>query len=132
MSALPITLLYGALLALLYLLLSARVIQRRREAGINLGSGGDAEMERRIRAHANFAEYVPLLLILIALLEAGGAAAWLLHGLGAALLLARVLHGYALAFTRHWMAGRFLGTLLTFLVLIVAVGSALVQLLQTA
>lgn len=70
MSALPITTGYAALLALLLLALSMRVVDGRRRFGVNLGDGGNAAMQRRIRAHANFIEYVPLLLILLALLEA--------------------------------------------------------------
>lgn len=42
---------------------------------------------------ANFTEYVPLTLVMLALLEArGGVPAWLLHGLGATFLVGRSLH----------------------------------------
>lgn len=117
--SLPITALYAGLLALLFLVLSIRVVQRRGAAGINLGDGGDPALNRRIRAHANFAEYVPLLLILLALLEGGGAPAWLLHALGIALVAARLGHGYALAFARHFPPGRMVGTALSFLGLLI-------------
>ncbi|MES0875138.1 MAPEG family protein [Sinimarinibacterium thermocellulolyticum] len=114
-----ITPLYAGLLAILFLVLSARVIQKRNV--VSLGDGGDPDLLRRIRGHANFAEYVPLVLVMMAMLEHGGAApAWLLHVLGATLLLARVLHGIALSFTASWKFGRFYGTLLTFIVLVVA------------
>lgn len=117
MSALPVTTVYASLLALVFLVLSVRVVDGRRRFGVNLGDGDNPAMQRRIRAHANFGEYVPLLLILLAVLEAAQLPAWLLHGFGATLLLARLLHGYALAFTEHWAPGRFLGTLLSFLLL---------------
>ncbi len=114
-----ITPLYAGLLAILFLILSARVIQKRSK--VSLGDGGDQELLRRIRGHANFAEYVPLILLMIGLLEYGGALpAWLLHLLGMTLLVARVLHGVALSFTEKWKFGRFWGTLLTFVVLLVA------------
>lgn len=119
MSALPITTGYAALLALLLLVLSMRVVDGRRRFGVNLGDGDNAAMTRRIRAHANFVEYVPLLLILLALLEAAQLPAWLLHAFGTTLLGSRLLHGYALAFTEHWMPGRFIGTLLSFILLAV-------------
>ena len=114
-----VTPIYAGLLALWFLVLSARVVQRRTSAKINLGDGGDAEMQRRIRAHANFAEYVPLLLVLLGFLELRHQSIYLLHALGATLLVARLLHGYALAFTEKWLPGRFFGTVLTFLLLAV-------------
>lgn len=114
-----VTALYAALLGLWFLVLSWRVIQRR-QTGIAMGDGGDDDMLRRIRGHANFAEYVPLCLILIGLAEQQGAAIWLVHALGGGLLLARLLHGYSLCFTTNWVFGRFHGTLLTFIVLLVS------------
>lgn len=125
MTALPITAGYAALLALLLLVLSMRVVDGRRRFGVNLGDGDNAAMTRRIRAHANFVEYVPLLLILLAVLEAAQLPAWLLHAFGATLLVSRLLHGYALAFTEHWMPGRFVGTLLSFILLAVMALTAL-------
>ncbi len=116
-----VTPLYAGLLALFFVLLSLRVISRRRGANINLGDGGDADMQRRVRGHGNFAEYVPFALLLIALLEIGGVTPiWLLHLLGLTLVVARVLHGIALSYSQHFMLGRVLGTVLTFAVLIVA------------
>lgn len=113
----PITLLYAGLLGLIYLVLTMRVIRRRQTGNINLGHGNDAMMERRIRAHGNFAEYVPFLLVLMGLLEQQQVSAHLLHGFGIALVAARGLHGYALAYTEKWFPGRFYGTLLTLIVL---------------
>lgn len=112
-----VTPLYAGLLAIWFLVLSIRVIQRRQSGKINLGDGGDASMLRRIRAHGNFAEYVPLILLMMGLLELRHASIYVLHALGATLLLARVLHGIALSFTEKWFQGRFVGTLLTFILL---------------
>jgi uncharacterized protein len=117
-----VTSLYAGLLGLWYVVLSYRVIQRRGAAKVNLGDGGDELMLRRIRGHANFGEYVPIILILIGLLEYSKISAYVLHALGATLLLARVLHGISLSFTKHWLPGRFIGTLLTLIVLAVASG----------
>jgi uncharacterized protein len=113
---LTVTMLYGGSLALWFLVLSARVVGRRR-AGISLGDGGDALMLRAIRGHGNFAEYVPLALILLAALELNGTSLYILHGLGIALLVGRLLHGYALSFTEQFGFGRFWGTALTYGVL---------------
>ena len=113
--------LYAGLLAIWFLVLSVRVMQGRAGPGKpNLGDGGDPEMTRRIRGHANFAEYVPLILVLLGILELNGTAAWVLHALGATLLVGRLLHGYALAFTTQNVFGRSVGTLLTVIVLLVA------------
>jgi len=112
-----ITPIYAGALALLYLVLSYRVVQLRGQ-GISLGDGGDPLLLRRIRGHGNFAEYVPFILLMIALLELGGRPAWLLHALGASLLVARALHGWALSFSEHFRFGRFWGTVLTFVLLL--------------
>jgi uncharacterized membrane protein YecN with MAPEG domain len=114
--ALTVTMLYGGSLALWFLVLSARVVGRRR-AGIALGDGGDKLMLRAIRGHGNFAEYVPLALILLAALELNGMSLYVLHGLGIVLLAGRLLHGYALSFTGQFDFGRFWGTALTYAVL---------------
>jgi len=115
---LTITPLYAGALAIWYLALSYRVVQKRAH-GVSLGDGGDTELLSRIRGHGNFAEYVPLLLLLLAMLEYGGGhPPWLLHLLGATLLVARLLHGISLSYTRKWKFGRFYGTLLTFILLL--------------
>jgi uncharacterized membrane protein YecN with MAPEG domain len=80
-------------LALIFLWLSLRVIRYRRGERIPLGSGGNAALERAIRAHANFAEFVPFAVLLLILAEWGGAWPWLLHALGALLVAARLSHG---------------------------------------
>ena len=116
----PITMLYAGLLALVFLALSGLTIRMRGKAGVNLGDGGKPEMLRLIRGHANFAEYVPLILVLMALLENAGRSPTLLHALGATLLVARLLHGYAFALTQKFVIGRFAGAGLTLLVLGVA------------
>ena len=111
-----ITPLYAGILAIWFLALSFRVVQQRGH-GVSLGYGDDAVLLRRIRGHGNFAEYVPFLLVAMAILELGHLPVAWLHGIGATLVVARLLHGYALSFTTHFKFGRFYGTLLTFLLL---------------
>jgi uncharacterized membrane protein YecN with MAPEG domain len=123
-----ITLLYGGLLALLFLLLSVRVVQGRGKGKVSLGDGGQPELMRRIRGHANFAEYVPLQLLLLGLLELnGGLPVWALHVLGGALLVSRGLHGYAMSYTELWAFGRFYGTVISFSLLLIMGVLALVM-----
>jgi len=114
-----VTPLYAGLLALLFFALSLRVVQMR-GTGISLGDGGNTAMLRRIRGHGNFAEYVPLVLIMMALLELSKFSIYVLHALGITLFVARLLHGYALSFTEKFKFGRFWGTLLTYIVMVVA------------
>ncbi|MEK6211375.1 MAG: MAPEG family protein [Pseudomonadota bacterium] len=121
-----VTPLYAGLLVLWFLVLAWRVIHRRGH-GISLGDGGDPAMLRVIRGHANFAEYVPLALLLMAILELCNFSAYVLHGLGAMLLTGRLLHGYALSFTDKFQFGRFWGTALTFVVLTVEAALCLYQ-----
>jgi uncharacterized membrane protein YecN with MAPEG domain len=114
-----LTALYAGLLAIWYLVLSYRVVQMRGPGMPSLGDGGNDTLLRRIRGHANFAEYVPLLLLMLGILEFGHLPRPWLHALGATLVVARVLHGIALSFTGGWKFGRFWGTLLTFVLLLV-------------
>ena len=118
--SLPITSVYAGLLALLYLVLAARVISVRRSQNINLGDGGDKAMMRRIRAHANCAEYMPLGIILLALAEIQGAPGIALNVLGLCLLGGRILHGVALSREGPWPLGRIAGMILTFSMIAVA------------
>jgi uncharacterized protein len=83
---------YAGLLALLYLGLSGWVIASRVSENVLFGDGGDGAVLKRIRSHANFAEFVPLVLLLVGLLEAGGAGHGLVQGLLLALLVGRILH----------------------------------------
>lgn len=86
------TALFAGLLALVYVGLSAWVMAGRTVKGALLGDGGDENLQTRIRTHANFGEYVPLCLILLGLLEAGGGGHTLVLALSIVLLVGRLLH----------------------------------------
>lgn len=107
-----ITLLYAGLLSLWLLVLSVRVIAIRSQ-GISLGDGGNPVLLRRIRAHGNFAEYVPMILVMIGFLEISHFSALWIHLLGGTLVVSRLLHGYALSFNESFKFGRIGGTALT-------------------
>jgi len=88
---------YGALLAFVFLWLSARVIRVRGAERVAIGAGASKTLERAIRVHANFAEYAPLALLLILIAELQAAPAALVHGLCLALLLGRGLHAFGMS-----------------------------------
>ncbi|WP_366657297.1 MAPEG family protein [Fodinicurvata sp. EGI_FJ10296] len=117
--ALTVTALYAALSALLLLAYAGLVIPQRYRARVGIGDGKDAKLARAIRIHGNAAEYIPICLILIGLLEAGGAPTLALHGLGIALIAGRVAHAVGLWKTDGQSIGRGLGMVLTWLVMIV-------------
>jgi len=117
LSATP---LWASLLTFLYLWLAAQVIRARYRTKAALGSGGDPGLERAIRAHANFAEYVPLALILIALVELQGGRLWLVHLLGALLLAGRAIHAIGISREAEILAWRRNGMILTFSTLAIA------------
>lgn len=114
-----ITTLYAGLLALLYVGLSAYVIRGRYKYRTALGDGGNPALARRIRIHANFAEYVPLALLLLFLVDYSRTSPIIVHWLGIMLVLGRVLHVWGLCCSESTSFGRFAGMILTFLVLIV-------------
>lgn len=115
-----VTPLYAGLLALWFLVLSVRVARNRGKRQVSLGDGGDTMLQRMIRAQGNFAEYVPMVLVLLVILELSHFSTYVLHGLGIALVLGRLLHGYALGFSKQFMFGRVFGTVLTFATLLTA------------
>ena len=110
---LPITSLYAGGLALIFLALSFRVIAFRRANRVSLGDADNKDLRQRSRGHANFAEYAPIGLVLLACVELQGAPNVATHILGAALFFGRLLH--AMAFWVHPMnfTYRTIGMLLT-------------------
>lgn len=109
-DAMTITALYAGLLVPIFLLLTMRVIQARRSGRVAVGDGGDMTLLRRIRVQANFAESVPLALLLLALAESVGAPGWMLHALGMALLLGRAVHAYGMSQPKEQLVLRVVGT----------------------
>lgn len=122
-----VTPLYAALLTTLYLLLSARVILLRRGRRIDLGDAGDRLAARLIRGHGNFAEYAPLGLLLLFILEQAGWPLWVLHGLGLLLLAGRIAHAWSFSVAELRIVSRTAGTALTLTMLGLAAILCLVQ-----
>ena len=109
---------YAALLGLGYVGLAVRVIRLRRQVKIALGSGGSRQLERAIRVHANFSEYVPLALILATFAEMRGYPSMLIHAFGLTLVSGRVLHAYGVSQENENLRFRVAGMALTFTSLI--------------
>jgi hypothetical protein len=116
----PITALYAALQALIAIGLVVPVGQLRAKTNVSLGAAGNPQLETAIRRHANWTEHVPIALLLMALLELNGAGAGLLHGLGATLFVARILHPLGLDPTTMRRPLRGIGAILTMGVTLVA------------
>ena len=109
---------YAGVCSLLFLYLAWPITFQRKQKRIGLGDAGDPELQRAIRVHANFVEYVPLSLLMLLLLEQQGGPTGLIHGFGMALVFSRLLHAYGLGRSSGYSFGRFYGTLGTWLVMI--------------
>ena len=71
-----------------------------------------------LQAHANFSEYVPFILVMLGLAEAGGAAPPLVHGVGASLVLARIAQAWGLGYGGPPISRR-VGTISTGLIMLI-------------
>lgn len=114
------TSIYAALLGLIFIVLSILTIRQRRKASVALGDAGHAGLQRAIRVHANFSEYVPISLLLIYLIETTYALPTLVHLLGISLLIGRLSHAYGVSQAKEDFRFRATGILLTFGVITIA------------
>ncbi|MFM9828194.1 MAG: MAPEG family protein [Sphingomonas sp.] len=113
--SLPITLVSAGAAALINTWLAIRVGRARGTAKVSIGDGGDMALIARMRAHSNFVEYTPFVLILIGLIELNiGSALWL-WGVAAVYLLGRVAHGLGMDGLPR---GRQIGTLSTLVIMV--------------
>lgn len=110
---------YASILGLVFFYLSLCVIRERKFNKISLGNGKNQFLEQKIRAHANFAEYTPIALILILLIEMNGVNPLLIHGAGISLLLGRILHAYSFSRDEVHADTRVLGMKLTFIAIFI-------------
>ena len=115
-----ITPLYAGLLGLLLIILAYNVSRYRVGQKIDFGDGGHPGLQRAIRAHANLTENAPLALILLIAVEAQGYSAAVIHTLGVALVLGRVMHAIGLARNAGTSVGRAGGILLTWVMILAA------------
>lgn len=115
-----ITALYAIPITLIYLALTARVITYRRANLVSMGDQGDNSLMKRMRAHGNWAEYAPMGLVLMILVELQGPLDWILHLIGALLLAGRAAHAYGFSASPPVMNLRVGGMILTFTSYLVA------------
>jgi len=140
MPELSIVSLYAGISGVIYFILSSRIIKLRNQLGVSLGDGTleiikasynnknenqyqellkrYSPLSKAIRAHANFAEYVPFILLLIGGIEAHGASPTTVHALGTTLLISRLAHLWGLQFLKLGPnVLRVVGTISTFFLL---------------
>ena len=89
---LPITSTVAALCALLLLFTSIETVRQRLRLKTAFGDAGEPTLIAASRAHGNLAEYAPIVLIMLGLLENSSANSEILMGLGAAFVIGRIAH----------------------------------------
>ena len=107
----PITAIFAGLMAIFALFLSARAGGFRGKSGISIlyGDPINWELAERVRAHQNFLEYVPLILILMGISELNGASSTMLYSVGTLLVVARIAHLVGLKHDNMAHIGRLIG-----------------------
>jgi uncharacterized protein len=113
---LPVSLGSAGVLALVNLWLAYRCVRIRVNGPGGVGDLGIPKLEARMRAHANFVEYTPFVLILMVLLEYAGGSSAGLQTLGGVYVLGRILHAFGIERPKFMV--QFIGALLTWLVLL--------------
>lgn len=94
-------------------------IERLTQRQLSKGEVDPSALQRKVRAHGNFAEYVPHALLLIVALELMQAQVWLVWLLGSTLTIARLAHAYGLITKYGPSVGRATGFFLTWFVYII-------------
>lgn len=115
-----VTPIFAALLGLIFVFLSIRTVSARRKAQVSLGDGGDEPLQKAIRAHANFIEYVPITLLMMLFLEMRAVSIYVIIVLGVLLFVGRCLHAVGVSRTPPNFQFRKIGMVFTFLALLIA------------
>ena len=89
---LPITTLYAVPLAIIFLALWTLATKARAGAHLSIGHEDGSEHHLWVRRHGNFTEWVPMVLILMALAELNGLGSVWLHVAGILLVVGRLVH----------------------------------------
>jgi len=114
-----VTALYAAILAALMIWLSIQVIKQRRKAQVKYADGGVGALTIARSAQGNAVDYIPITLVLMAMVEYNGASPWMIHACGIVFVLGRVLHAKGILADR--LKGRISGMKMTFLVMAVLI-----------
>ena len=115
-----VTPLFAAIFGLMYIALSVNVVRLRFKKQVSLGTGDIGALEKEIRIHANFAEYVPFTLLLLILHEILTLSSSLVFWLGCLLLISRVCHVIGMKNGKDYFIYRKLGMIGTLTVILLA------------
>ncbi|MEC7941798.1 MAG: MAPEG family protein [Pseudomonadota bacterium] len=107
-----VTALYASLLTLVMLWLSIEVIKQRRKNQVAHADGGVESLQVARSAQSNAMDYIPITVILMALIDFNGANVWLIHVIGVAFVAGRIIHGKSIL--ARSLKGRKQGMYLTF------------------
>ncbi|MEM6159018.1 MAPEG family protein [Erwinia sp. P6884] len=111
---------YVVLGALFLIKFSFDVIRLRRLYHVSSGDGGFFELQTAIRIHGNAAEYIPVAVLMLVMMELNGAEIWMLHLVGLFFFLGRALHFYGMrSSTLLWRKNGMVLTMLSLLGMIV-------------
>ena len=113
--------LWTGLSLLLILVLSFRISAGRRRLKVSVGDGGHPELTATTRAFGNAIEYIPMALVALAVIAVFYSAA-IVHVVGGAFFLGRVLHAWGMTREKQPAIGRMLGMMLTYLPFLAAAG----------
>lgn len=112
----PTSLGFAGLFGVLNLWLAYRCVRIRLNGPGGIGDLGIPALKARMRAHANFVEYTPFVLILMVLLESAGASSRVLQWAGLVYAIGRVLHAFGVERPRFTM--QFIGAVSSWAVLL--------------
>ena len=127
MTVLQAAALWSGLLIIWVTVLGVRVTLDRRKHKVLLGDGGVAALNVSVRVFANAAEYTPFGLAALILMALVGCPVWALHAVGGALLAGRISHPFGMKATGGVRPPRALGMMLTWLPLLAAGVTLVVQ-----
>ena len=112
--------LFAAVLMIMQMVLMGMVIKQRGTRDVLIGDGGVDAMLQAMRVHGNFVENAAIFLIGLALIELTvGSNMWVLV-MGCVFVLGRILHAIGMSMTTGLSIPRFVGTMASILVTVVA------------
>ncbi|MBX3505211.1 MAG: MAPEG family protein [Parvibaculum sp.] len=111
---------YVGLNILINLFLAYRVSANRVRTNVMTGTGSDEKLYNASRAHVTNVEYTPIGLIGLVVLHLLAASIYVMHVVGLALTIGRILHAIGVSRTGESTPPRLVGTLLTWIALLVA------------
>lgn len=112
---------YAAVNAFVMLVLGMLVVRARVKTQTEIGDGGNPDMARPLRAHANNTEYTPMALLLMWALMPLGGSVWIVHAIGIPLTFGRIFHAIGLTNNEGPSFLRLIGMILTWIAYIIGI-----------